>query len=160
MSTPSLLEAIRVVKENEQKASVFYANAAKSTTSPIGRHLFEQLKEFELFHYARLAALELSLQEKDDFIYYEGKTFPLPPAIEPKPVDDPQHQTIVNILSAAMELEKQAEQAYEELAARIADPKGNAMFKRLSQEEHNHYRILNEAYINLNDLKIWKWSPL
>jgi rubrerythrin len=158
MSTPSLLEAIRVVKENEQKASVFYANAAKNTASPIGRHLFEQLKEFELFHYARLAALEQSLLEKDDFIYYEGKTFPLPPTIEPKPVEDPQHQTTVNIISEAMELEKQAEKAYSDLAGEITDPKGHEMFRKLSEEEHNHYRILNEAYWNLNNFRIWKWS--
>jgi hypothetical protein len=31
---------------------------------------------------------------------------------------------------------------------------------RLSEEEHNHYRILNEAYWVLNDLGIWKWTRL
>jgi rubrerythrin len=158
METTSLLSAIRVVKENERMAAEYYAEAAKKTGSPTGRHLFEQLGEFEQFHYARLTALEKSLQEKGNYINYEGKNFPLPPKIGPKTAEEPQHQTVMNIIKYALELEKEAEKAYDNLAAEIADPQGHAMFKRLSDEEHNHYRILTEAYWSLTNLKVWKWS--
>lgn len=158
MVSTSLLEAIRVAKENEKVASDFYANAAKTAGSQMGRQLFEQLAEFEQYHYARLTVLEQSLADKDNFIYYEGKEFLLPPKLEPKAAEEPQHQTLVNIINQAMELEKQAEKAYADLADKISDPQGHAMFSKLSGEEHNHYRILKEAYWSLSNFKAWKWS--
>jgi rubrerythrin len=157
MISTNLVEAIRVVKENERMASEFYANAAVKTGSAIGRELFEQLRQFEIFHFARITALEKSLEEKDNFIYYEGKEFPLPPTIAPKAAEEPHHQTVMSIITEAMELEKQAEKAYADLAAQIDDPQGHEMFRKLSEEEHKHYRILSEAYWNLTNFKAWKW---
>jgi rubrerythrin len=157
MVSTSLLEAIRVAKENERIASDFYANAAKTTGSQMGRHLFEQLAEFEQYHYARITVLEQSLNEEDNFIYYEGKELLLPPKLEPKAVEEPQHQTVVNIIHQAMELEKQAEKAYADLADQIIDQRGHGMFSRLSEEEHKHYRLLSEAYWSLVNTKVWQW---
>jgi rubrerythrin len=57
-----------------------------------------------------------------------------------------------------MELEKKAEKAYADLADQISDQEGHAMFRKLSEEEHKHYRFLNEAYWNLSNFKAWKWS--
>ena len=79
METKSLLDAIRVVKENERLAAEFYGNAAKTTGNRMGREVFTQLKEFELFHYGRLTVLEKSLELKGEFIFYEGRDFPQPP---------------------------------------------------------------------------------
>jgi rubrerythrin len=158
MVSTNLLEAIRVVKENEWIASEFYGDAAQKAGSVMGQELFKQLREFELFHYARIAALEKSLEKDDKYIYYEGREFPLPPELEPKAAEEPQHQTLINIINQAMELEKQAEKAYADLADKISDPQGHAMFSQLSGEEHNHYRILKEAYWNLSNFKAWSWS--
>ena len=158
MTATTLLDAIRVAKENERTAIEFYANAAKTTGSQIGKQLFEQLSEFEQFHYARITALEHTLETTGDYIYYEGKEFPLPPVIVPKAAEEPNQQTVINIISKARELEKEAEKGYADLAAQIKDPQGHAMFIRLSHEEHNHYRMLTEAYWNLSNFKTWKWS--
>jgi rubrerythrin len=156
METTSLLDAIRVAKENERTASDFYANAAKTTGSQLGRQLFEQLAVFEQYHYARITLLEQSLEETDNFIYYEGKELLLPPKLEPKAAEEPQHQTVVNIINQAIELEKEAEKAYADLAGKITDPTGHAMFSKLSEEEHKHYLILSEAYWSLTNLKTWQ----
>jgi rubrerythrin len=158
MSKPNLLDAIRVVKENERLATEFYANAAKSTGNPMGRELFVQLSEFEKSHYERLTALEKSLQEKGNFINYAGKAFPLPPKIGPKTAEEPNQQTVMKIISEAIELEKKAEKAYADIAAEITDPQGHEMFNKLSREEYNHYCILTEAYWNLTNFKVWKWT--
>jgi len=157
MSTPNLLDAIRVVKENERIASESYADAAKNISSPIGKNLFEQLSEFEKFHYERLTALEKSLEEKGDFINYEGKEFPLPPIFEIKAAEEPNRKSVMHIVSEAMDLEKRAEKAYADLAAQVTDPQGHQVFSRLSEEEHNHYRILTNAYWTLNNLGVWMW---
>src|SRR4030042_3351088 len=149
MSTSNLLEAIRVVKENERIASESYANAAKTIRHPMGKELFTQLSEFEKFHLQQITALEKSLEEKNDYIDYEGKEFPLPPIFEIKAAAEPNHKSIMSIIAEAIELEKQAEKTYADLETQMTDPLGFKMFKRLSEEEHNHYRILSEAYWTL-----------
>jgi rubrerythrin len=159
MSTPNLLAAIRVVKENERRAFEKYADASNKISNQMGKELFKQLSEFEKFHYERLTALEKSLQEKGDFINYEGREFPLPPIFEINAAKQPAQKSVMQIISEAIELEIQAEKAYADLAAQIADVRGHEMFKRLSEEEHNHYRILREAYWTLTNSGVWKWSP-
>jgi rubrerythrin len=125
----------------------------------VGKQLFEQLSEFEEFHFARLTALEKTLEANGDFISYEGRGFPLPPEIVPKTVEEPNRQTIMEIIAQALELEKQAEKAYSDLAAQVSDPQGHEMFNRLCEEEHKHYRILTEVYWNMTNFKVWK-GPL
>jgi hypothetical protein len=156
MNTTNLLDAIRVVKENERIASEKYANAAQILTK-VGKELFLQLSEFEKFHYERITALEKSLMEKGDYINYEGKEFPLPPIFEIKAAEEPNKKSIMQVITEAMELEKQAEKAYADLAAQITDEQGHKMFIKLSEEEHNHFRILTKAYWSLNDTGVWKW---
>ena len=160
MNTPSLLDAVRVVKENERLASASYASAAQKISNSLGKQLFEQLSEFEKFHYDQLSALELSLQGTGDFINYQGKEFPTPPVFEVKAAQDPESKSVMTIITEAMDLEKQAEKAYADLAAQTDHPQGHQMFKRLSEEEHNHYRILSEAYWTLNNMGTWRWSRI
>jgi rubrerythrin len=156
MNTTNLLDAIRVVKENERIASEKYANAAQ-ILAKVGKELFMQLSEFEKYHYERITALEKSLMEKGDYINYEGKEFPLPPIFEIKAAEEPNKKSIMQVITEALELEKQAEKAYADLAAQITDEQGHKMFIKLSEEEHNHFRILTKAYWSLNDTGVWKW---
>jgi rubrerythrin len=158
MSTSNLLDAVRVVKENERIASASYADAAQRINNPVGKKLFKELSEFEKFHYDKLTALETSLEESGDFINYEGKEFPLPPTFEIKASEEPNTKSVMSIISAAIDLEKQAEKAYADLASQSTDPQGHQMFSRLSEEEHNHYRILLNTYWTLNNLGKWTLS--
>ena len=158
MKSFNLLEAIRVVKENERTATQSYADAANSIQDPNGKALFEQLCEFEKYHYEQLTALEKSLEEKGEYIQYDGKEFPLPPVFEIKAAQNIGGKSIMQIITEARELEKEAERAYAELATQITDPQGQSMFTKLSEEEHIHYRILSDAYWTLNNLGVWKWS--
>ena len=159
MSTTTILDAIRVVKENERIASETYAGNAKKIPNALGKQLFEQLSEFERFHFDMISALEISLVEKGKFISYEGKDFPLPPLLEVKTTQEAERKSAASIVLDAIDLERKAERTYADLADRISDPEGHAMFRRLSEEEHNHYRILTEAYWTLSNLGVWKWSP-
>jgi len=158
MSTTNLLDAIRVVKENERVAQISYADAAHRVSNPLGKNLFEQLSAFEQFHYEKLTALETSLEATGEFIDYEGKEFPLPPTFEINAAQEPATKSVIAIISAAMDLEKLAEKSYADLATISTDKKGHEMFSKLSEEEHKHYRLLLEAYWNLTNLGTWKWS--
>ena len=157
MSTPNLLDAVRIVKENERVASASYAEAAQNLHNPMGKQLFTQLSEFEKFHYDQLAKLESSLVQTGDYINYTGKEFPQPPLFEIKAAQEPDTKSVVSIIQGAIELEKQAEKSYSELASQALQPMGHAMFARLAEEEHKHYRMLMEVYWNLNNLGTWKW---
>lgn len=158
MNTASLLDAIRVVKENERMARDSYQNASKVINHPRGKELFTQLSEFEQYHYEQITNLEISLQKSGEFIDYEGKVFPVPPIFSVEAAQDANRKSMMTIISEAIELEKTAEKSYADLATQITDSLGHKMFIRLSEEEHNHYRILNEAYWTLTNLGVWKWS--
>jgi rubrerythrin len=158
MASSNLLDAIRVVKENERIASESYSNAAKNLSNPFAKELFEHLSEFEKFHLEKLTALEKSLQETGNFIHYEGKVFPLPPIFEIKAAEEPNKKSAMTIISEARTLEQQAQKAYASLAAECPDQQGKEMFNQLSDEEHKHFLLLSEAYWSLNDTGKWKWS--
>ena len=159
MSNTNILDAIKVVKENERIASETYAQASKNLINPYARQLFEQLSEFEQFHFKMVSALEKSLIEKGAYLSYAGKDFPLPPIFEIKAAQEANKKSAVSIVLDAIELERQAEKTYTDLAGQVADPEGHAMFSRLAEEEHKHYRILQDAYWSLNNMSVWKWSP-
>lgn len=157
MNIPSLLDAIRVVKENERFASASYWDAAKKIQNPAGRFVFEELSKFEQFHYERLTELERSLAAEGRFIDYEGKEFPLPPALEVPAAKEPDQKSVTTIISQAIELEENARKAYGDLAAQIDDPNGKQMFERLANEEYKHFMLLIEAYWSVSYLGDWRW---
>ena len=157
MNTPSLLDAIRIVKENEKLAAETYANAAQKV-STLGKELFIQLSEFEKFHYEKLTALEKSLEQSGKFINYEGRAMILPPKLEIKFAEVPEHKSLMEIITEAKKIEKLTEKTYGDLAEQIDDPQGHAMFVKLSEEEHMHYLILSDAFWSLNQNADWVYK--
>mgnify|MGYP001247309383 CR=1 FL=1 len=157
MNTSSLLDAIRVVKENERFASASYWEAARKIQHPAGKFVFEELSRFEQYHYERLTNLERALEYEGHFIEYEGKEFPLPPALEVPAVKDPDQKDVLTIINQAIELEENAKKVYAELADQIDDPQGKQMFKRLADEEYKHFMLLIEAYWSVSYLGDWRW---
>ena len=157
MNTASLLDAIRVVKENERFASASYWDAARKIQNPAGRFVFEELSKFEGYQYERLTALEIALEADGQFIDYQGKEFPLPPVLEVPAVKEADQKDVLTIISQAIELEENAKKAYTELAEQIDDPRGKQMFERLAREEYRHYQLLIEAYWSVSYLGDWRW---
>jgi hypothetical protein len=158
MSPTTLLDAIRVAKENEKNAAEKYAEAGSVLVNPLARQLFGQLSEFERTHLEKITALERSLMESGKYIQYEGKAFPLPPLFDIKAAHEPDKKSAMQIISEAKMLEKQAESTYASMARECPDQHGKDMFNKLSSEEALHYKILSEAYWSINNEGIWKWS--
>ena len=124
----------------------------------MGKKLFEELSEFEKHHYEQLTALEMSLEKSGDYINYQGKEFPIPPTFEVKAAQEPETKSVMSIISEAIELEREAESAYAEIASQSTDQRGYEMFSRLSEEEHEHYRLLTDAFWTLTNLGVWRYS--
>ena len=160
MSIPSLLDALRVVIQNERLASDSYAEAAQLISTSSAKQFFEELAKFEQFHFEQLSGLATSLEETGAFIDYQGKEFPSPPLFEVKAAQEPNMKSVMKIIAEAMELEKEAEREYADLALQAEDSQGYEMFRKISTEENIHWRILLDAYWTLTNLGTWKWSKI
>jgi len=154
----NLADAIQIAMEAEQKAAALYGDAAQKTNNPLGQKLFKRLAEFERHHYEKLLALQESLREQGAFIEYEGEELSLPAPGEVESIPEPHKMSMMKIVTMAQEVERKAEERYVALAGQTTDPTGQAMFKRLAEEEQAHFRLLRDVYWNLNDHGTWSWS--
>ncbi len=154
-ASPTLMDGIRIAKENEKAASEFYARAATTAGNSRARKLFDQLTEFEKIHYDKLTELENSLRDSGAFVGYEGTEFVLSPEMMIKLPELPDQLSLMKIINEAVDLETRAESGYNKLAAMTTDKQGHDLFVRLAEEEHKHFMILKEAYWTLNNLGEW-----
>jgi rubrerythrin len=153
------VEVVKVAMEAEKDAYQVYSKAAKKTTNPKGRDMFQQLSEFEMNHYRKLKELLASLQEKGEWILYGGtslkkKTIPLKTA----KAKGREELTDMDALKMAIREEKKARAYYRSMAELTKDPRGRDMYKRLADEEALHERLLNDQYYSLHNTGIWSWG--
>ena len=150
----NLLDAIQIAREAERKAAAFYADAAQKTEA-LGQELLDQLAEFERHHYNTLTDLEQSLRDQGAFIGYEGRELTVPTPSEVQTTKEPNRMSMMGIITTALDIEREAQERYTALAEQTTDPTGQAMFRRLAKEEHNHHDILKDAYQSLNNHGVW-----
>jgi rubrerythrin len=151
----SFLDAIRMAIMAEEKAVAFYEEAAEKTDNPLGRELLKQLADFESHHHVELLVLEDSLCSNGACIIYEGRelSFPVPDEVEE--IKEADKMSAMGIIEAAIEIKRRAEKRYAALAEQTNDPDGQAMFRRLAQEERANRGVLQDAYWSLNDRGVW-----
>jgi len=153
------IKAIKVAMEAEMNAYQAYSKAAKKTINPKGRDMFRQLSEFEINHYQKLKDLLKSLQEKGEWILYEGTT--LKRKAIPLKMGKPKGQeqlTDMDALKIAVREEKKAQAYYQSMAELTRDPRGRDMYKRLAGEEALHEKLLNDQYYSLHNTGLWSWG--
>jgi rubrerythrin len=153
------IEIVKVAMEAEKDAFQAYAKAAKQTKNPKGRDMFQQLSEFEMNHYQKLKELLKSLQEKGEWILYEGtslkrKTFSLKTQ-KPK---GREQLTDMDALKIAIREEKKAQAHYQSMAELTKDSRGRDMYKRLASEEALHEKLLNDQFYSLHNTGLWSWG--
>jgi rubrerythrin len=153
------LRAVKVAIEAEKEAYQNYSKLAKKTKNPKGRDMFQQLSEFEMNHYQKLRDLLKSLQEKREWILYEGTT--LKKKAIPLTAQKPKGQeqlTDMDALKIAIREEKKAQSYYRSMAELTKDARGKDMYKRLANEEALHEKLLNDQYYSLHNTGIWSWG--
>lgn len=157
-----LLQAIEIAIEAELKAKKFYLDAVQKTTNDRGKDMLQQLANFEHNHYMKLTELKKSLQQDGEFIEYEGTEFePYKGKVssEVQGNIEQNKDDVLKILSMAIDAETKAYQHYKKMAADTSDPKGVAMFEKLSEEEALHRRILSDEFYQLSNRGgIWFWG--
>jgi len=153
------IKVVRVAMEAEKDAYQAYSKAAKMTKNPRGKDMFQQLSEFEMNHYQKLKGLLKSLEEKGEWILYEGTS--LKNKKIPLKTEKPKGQeqlTDLDALRIAVREEKKAQAYYRLMAELTKDPRGKDMYKRLASEEALHEKLLNDQYYSLHNTGVWSWG--
>jgi rubrerythrin len=153
------IKAVKVAIEAEKEAYQNYSKLAKKTKNPKGKDMFQQLSEFEVNHYQKLKNLLKTLQEKGEWILYEGTN--LKKKSIPVKAEKPKGQeqlTDMDALKMAVREEKKAEAFYRSMADLTRDARGKDMYKRLANEEALHEKVLNDQYYSLHNTGIWSWG--
>ena len=153
------IKALQGAIEAEKDAYQAYSKAAKKTKNPKGRDMFQQLSEFEMNHYQKLKALLKSLQEKGEWILYEGTPFKKKKiALKVQKPQGQEQLTDMDALKIGIREEKKAQAYYRSLADLTKDPRGKDMYKRLADEEGLHEKLLNDQYYSLHNTGVWSWG--
>jgi rubrerythrin len=161
-----LVDAIQIALEAEKKSVAAYSDAAEKAPHGVLQRLFNDLAEFEQLHYDKVAELAESLRKKGKYIVYEASTISIPAQSEVQfstaeaDALTAKKTSLMDVLTMAQNIEKNANKRYAALAEQTDDPDGKAMFQRLSKEEKGHLQLLTEVYWNLNDLGVLAWSEL
>ena len=162
----TLAEAVRFAAEAEKKAVEFYREAAQNASKDALAKLFNGLADLEQFHYDKVIELTLSLQKQGKFLFYEGCSLSIP---EQSEIDlsaeagetlSAAKVSLMDVLTAAQNVEVGVSKRYTELAGQTSDPDGRAMFLKLAEEEQRHLRLLTEVYWNLNDRGVLVWPAM
>jgi rubrerythrin len=162
----SLAQSVRLAADAEQQSADFYRNAAQEASNETLKRLFNGLADFEQAHYDQVIALTLSLQKEGKFLFYEGCALSIPAqsAIEVSPEArkalEATKLSLMDVITAAQNVETHASKSYAELANQVSDPDGQAMFRQLAKEEQQHLRLLTNVYWNLNDRGVLEWPAL
>jgi len=158
----NVMDAIKIAMAAEERARAFYLDAKEKVSNAEAQNLLDQLAAFEQYHFEKLAALFDSLSQEKGYIAYTPPDITLPAvshSLEGGRTSKEHHpETVIKVLSTAIDAEKSARSHYEELAEQSADPEGRAMFRQLAEEEHTHYRILSDELYNLSNRGLWIWS--
>jgi rubrerythrin len=152
------IKAIKVAMGAEKDAYQAYSKAAKKTKNLKGRDMFRQLSEFEMNHYQKLKELLKSLQEKGEWILYEGTTLKKTIPLKTEKTKGQEQLTDMDALKMAIRGEKKAQAYYRSMAELTKDPRGKDMYKRLASEEALHEKVLNDQYYSLHNTGLWSWG--
>jgi rubrerythrin len=162
----SLAYAVRLAAEAEQEAVEFYRNAAQNTEHPAIKRLFSGLADFEQLHYAKVVEMTLALQKKGKLLFYEGCALVIPEqseidmAKEAGDALEASKLSMMDVLTAAQNIEKNVGKRYTELAEQTTEPNTKAVFEKLAGEEAKHLRLLTDVYWNLNDRGVLVWPSM
>ena len=158
MQTDALIEILDRAIQAETEASEFYSSAARTTDNAGGREMFLELAAFEDHHRRHLDLLRASLASKGGFIAYPARGLERGAEAKTSRAAAGPHDDSLTALRTAIDAEKRAEAQYREIAGKLADESGRAMFLRLAEEESMHRRILDDQYYALTNRGEWVWG--
>jgi len=150
------MNVIDVAKKMETDAIQFYSEAAKKTSYPAGKKMFETIVEDEKRHLEIVTRLieGLDVNMTDVHPMQNIRT------VFEKMKDDMMERVAatsdeLEAFKIAMQMEKEGLDFYTKLAAEAETEKEKTLFEKLIYEEQQHYNIFASTYDFLNDTGNW-----
>jgi rubrerythrin len=150
------MNALEVAMKMETDAIKFYTEAAGKTGYEAGKKMFLSITEDEKRHLVMISDLIKGMNIKIDDVSPMGKV---------KTVFESMKGTMMKKVAAskdeldafriAMEMEKEGGKFYQASLDAAKTDKEKALFKRLIEEERQHYEIFANTYSHLSDTGNW-----
>lgn len=152
----NLMNAIEIAVKMETDAIKFYKEAADKTSHPVGRKMFLVIVEDEKRH---LEFLSKILKGLDIHLYDVSPMENIKTVFESMKSDMMARITTtkdeMEAFKIAIEMEKKGIEFYESLLNDSKTEKENNLFKRLIEEEQQHFNIFSNTYSYLQDTGNW-----
>jgi rubrerythrin len=150
------MNALEVSKKMETDAIKFYVEAAQKMRHPAGKKMFLAITEDERRHLELISllirGLNITLQDvspmknvKTVFETMKGEMMQRVAASTDE----------LEALRVAMEMEREGKKFYEKALAGATTDKEKSLFKRLIDEEQEHYAMFSNTYTHLSDTGNW-----
>ena len=150
------MNALEVARKMETDAIKFYAEAAEKTGYEAGKKMFLSITEDEKRHLVLISDLIKGMNITIDDVS---------PMNNVKTVFESMKDTMMKKVAAskdeldafkiAMEMEKEGQKFYQQSLAAAKTEKEKALFKRLIEEERQHYEMFANTYSHLSDTGNW-----
>jgi rubrerythrin len=148
MTVKEVLAFAKILEENSNK---FYSDAAKRAKLPNAKKFLEELAGEELGHKELISNLEKKIDAGGDIpkITKKIKSLNISDFVERHGLDD--DSDFIDILTVAMNKEKEAAKVYSTFADSLEDGKVKELFNFLINEEKRHLRRFEDDYDDYTD---------
>lgn len=150
------MNALEVAKKMEVDAIKFYTEAAEKTKYPAGKKMFLTITEDEKRHLQMITDIikGMHITPQDVSPLKRVKTvFESMKDQMMKKVEASKDE--MEAFKIAMQMEKEGEAFYQKSMKDAKTDKEKSLFKRLIEEEREHYKIFANSYQFLNDTGSW-----
>ncbi len=150
------MNAVEIAIKMETDAIKFYREAAERASHPVGKKMFESIKEDEKRHLEMLSTIfkEMDIKITDASPMKNIKTvFQSMKDAMMKKVEATSDE--LDAFKVAMQMEKEGIEFYKNAEAEAKTEKEKALFERLIKEEQQHFDIFSNTYFFLSDTGNW-----
>jgi rubrerythrin len=150
------MNALEIAKKMETDAISFYTDAARRTSHPAGKKMFQAVTEDEKRHLRMISEIVKGLQIGSEDMsplrtvktVFEAMKTEMMKRVEAT-TDD------LDAFRIAMQMEKEGVEFYEKTLREARTDKEKALFRRLIREEQEHYRLFANTHQFLSDTGNW-----
>lgn len=152
----NMKEAIETAIKMETDAIAFYGEAADKTQHPFGKEMFKGFIKDETRHLKMLKDIFKGLDIDFEFIRPKETIKTVFSDLKAEMMDKVKAvEGELEALNIAMKMEKEGFDFYKNAASMASAEKEKELFKRLSDEENEHYSILMETHKFLDNTGHW-----
>ncbi len=157
----NLSQAIRTAIKLEQDGIDFYQEAAEKTSHPLGKRMFLSFAGDEKRHLTALKEILADLKFSDFDRFFEEKNprekirsifREVKSEIKERIAAHPDE---LEALKIGMDMESKSVEFYQDALEKTQDSHQHAFFRRLIEEEKEHYELLQNTHSYLKDSGEW-----